>query len=327
MSGGDDHDVLAGSAGKDTLDGGGGTDAFAAGGDDDSVKAKDGRRDLLISCGSGKDAVEADASDPKARDCEPGGTTPPPPPPPSADLSVSLTDNVDPVVEGDPVEYRFRVDNAGPSTATGVTVATTVPADATVAPAAGCSQAGSVVTCSVGDVAAGASATGALTVTHGSTGTKTVTSQVDSPVADPVAGNDSAAQTTTVAARPTPQGADLSVAVDAAPSATTLVNVPYTVTVRNAGPEAADGVSLRMVVDPAWSTINRPAGCSQSMFPVTAVTCSLGTLAAGDSATRVMGVIWGDPGNRTVQATVTAASPADPAAGNNSETETTTVSN
>jgi hypothetical protein len=175
-------------------------------------------------------------------------------------------------------------------------------------------------------VASGASATGVLTVTHGSTGTKTVTSVVDSPVADPAAGNDSAAQTTTVEARPAPQGADVSVSVSAAPTALSFVDVPYTVTVSNAGPEAAQGVSLAMEPDPAWNAISRPAGCPQSMFPVTKVTCSLGTLAAGESVNRVMGVSWGEAGNRTVKATVTSTGPADPAAANNSETETTTVS-
>ena len=195
LTGSSADDVLAGLGGKDTLDGGAGADTFLAGADDDAVKARDSRRDLLISCGSGKDSLTADANDPRARDCE-GGSTPPPAP--KADLSVTLTDNVDPVVEGDAVEYRFRVDNAGPSAATGVTVATTVPADATVAPASGCSQAGSVVTCAVGDVASGASATGVLTVHHGSPGAKTVTSVVDSAVEDSNAANDSATQTTTV---------------------------------------------------------------------------------------------------------------------------------
>jgi hypothetical protein len=182
------------------------------------------------------------------------------------------------------------------------------------------------VTCALGAVASGASATGVLTVTHGSTGEKTVTSVVDSPVEDPVAGNDSASQTTLVAARPAPQGADLSVSVAADPATPTFASVPYTVTVANAGPQSADGVSLVMEVDPAWSAIARPTGCTQSMFPVTRVTCSLGTLASGESATRVMGVSWGEAGNRTVQARVTATSPADPVAANNSETETTTVS-
>ena len=105
-------DVLAGLGGKDTLEGGAGADAFFAGADADVVKALDGRRDFLISCGGGKDSLSADTKDPKARDCE-GGTTPPRPA--EADLSVTLTDNVDPVIEGDAVEYRFRVDNAGPT--------------------------------------------------------------------------------------------------------------------------------------------------------------------------------------------------------------------
>ena len=71
---------------------------------------------------------------------------------------------------------------------------------------------------------------------------------------------------------------------------------------------------------------DRPAaGCTQTMFPTTKVTCSLGTLAAGESVTSVLGVSWGEAGDRTVKATVRPASPADPVAADNSETETTTV--
>ena len=81
-----------------------------------------------------------------------------------------------------------------------------------------------------------------------------------------------------------------------------------------------------MEVDPAWSAISRPSGCPQTMMPVTRVTCSLGTLAAGESATRVLGVSRGEAGDRTVKGTVTGTGPADPAAADNSETETTTVS-
>jgi uncharacterized repeat protein (TIGR01451 family) len=323
VAGGDHDDLLSGSGGKDTLEGGGGADVFLGGADDDTVKALDGKRDLLISCGSGKDGLSADAKDPKARDCE-GGTTPPPPP--AADLSVALTDSVDPVVEGDPVDYRFRVDNAGPNAATDVTVAITVPADATVAPASGCSQAGSVVTCAVGDVASGASAAGVLTVRHGSPGAKSVTSVVDSPVADPNAANDSATESTTVEPEPAPAGADLSVSVSAPATASSLTNVNYATTVTNAGPLAANGVSLVFDIDESWAAINRPAGCTQSMFPTTRVTCALGTLAAGDSVNRVLGVSWSEAGDQTVAATVSGASPVDPAAANNSETETTSVS-
>ena len=83
-------------------------------------------------------------------------------------------------------------------------------------------------------------------------------------------------------------------------------------------------MSLVFDIDEAWSAISRPAGCTQSMFPTTKVTCNLGSLASGASVSRVLGVSWGEAGNRTVKATVS-STPADPAAANNTETETTTV--
>jgi hypothetical protein len=92
-----------------------------------------------------------------------------------------------------------------------------------------------------------------------------------------------------------------------------------------AGPLAADRVSLVMDVDESWAVVNRPAGCTQTMFPTTKVTCSLGSLAAGDSATKVLGVSWSDAGDQTVKATVSATGPADPDLADNAETETTTV--
>ena len=323
VAGGDGHDLLGGGAGNDTLEGGAGADTFLAGADADVVKAVDGTRDLLISCGGGKDSLAADTKDPKARDCE---GAPAPPAPPRADLSVSLADDPDPVVEGEAVEYRFGVANAGPDAATGVTVAATLPADAAVEPASGCTTAGAVVTCSLGDVPSGGSAAGALTVRYGSPGSKAVTSTVDSAVEDPNAANDTAAETTTVEPQPAPSGADLSVSVSDSPDpVATLENVAYTVDVSNAGPLTADGVSLVLDIDESWSAINRPSGCTQTLFPTTKVTCSLGSLAAGGSVSKVLGVSWGEAGDQTVKATVSATGPVDPDATDNTETETTTV--
>jgi hypothetical protein len=84
-------------------------------------------------------------------------------------------------------------------------------------------------------------------------------------------------------------------------------------------------VSLVFDIDEAWNTISRPAGCTQSTFQTTKVTCSLGSLAAGASASKVLGVSWGVAGDRTVKATVSSTT-ADPTAANNSETEHTSVS-
>jgi uncharacterized repeat protein (TIGR01451 family) len=229
------------------------------------------------------------------------------------------------VVEGNAVEYHFSVANAGPAKATGVTVATTLPADATADPATGCAAAASVVTCTLPDVASGATAGGALVVRYASAGAKSVTSVAHSAVEDSNPANDSATQTTQVDPKPAPTGADLSVAVDGAPTAAQLANVNYATTVANAGPLAADAVSLVFDIDESWSAIARPAGCTQSTFPTTKVTCNLGSLAAGASVTKVLGVSWGEAGDQTVKATVSSAT-TDPTAANNSETEHTAVS-
>jgi uncharacterized repeat protein (TIGR01451 family) len=320
LLGGDGHDILRGGAGNDVLDGGAGADAFLAGAGNDVVRARDGRRDGLISCGSGRDSATVDDRDPRSHECETVSRQA------QADLSLSLTDAPDPVGEGQAVEYRFTVANAGPDTATGVTVATTLPADATAEPGSGCSAAGAVVTCSLPDVPAGGSAGGALTVRHGSPGTKTVTSAVHSQTLDGNPANDSATETTTVEPKAPPAGADLSVSVSDNPDpVAVLENVAYTVQVSNSGPSAADGVSLVMDVDESWSVITRPSGCTQTMFPTTKVTCSLGSLAAGDSVTKVLGVSWSDTGDQTVRATVSGSGPADPDPTDNAETETTTV--
>ena len=78
-------------------------------------------------------------------------------------------------------------------------------------------------------------------------------------------------------------------------------------------------------VDESWSSITRP-GCTLSMFPTTVVTCPVGTLAAGASATREIRVSWSDSAVQTVRARVSSTGPVDPVPTNNSETETTTVS-
>jgi uncharacterized repeat protein (TIGR01451 family) len=327
LSGGDGHDALLGGGGEDTLDGGAGSDAFLGGSDADVVNAKDDRRDAFIDCGAGKDSLTSDArKDPKGRDCEGGVTPPPPPPAPKADLAVSLTDSADPVVLGSTVEYHYTVQNAGPAAATGVMVSTTLPADATADAASGCATDAGVVTCSVGDLASGATAAGTIVVRYAASGSKSVTSVVSSAVEDSDAANNTATQTTQVEPKPAPTGADLSVSVTGTPAAVAqLVDVSYATAVTNAGPEGADGVSLVFDIDEAWSLISRPAGCTQSTFPTTKVTCNLGSLASGATASKVLGVSWGVAGDRTVKATVNATA-ADPAAANNSETEHTSVS-
>jgi uncharacterized repeat protein (TIGR01451 family)/LPXTG-motif cell wall-anchored protein len=87
--------------------------------------------------------------------------------PPSADLGIDKTDG-DAVVDaiGDTIGYRLTVTNAGPSAATGV-VATDVldPRLRFAASDDGCTAADQTVTCPVGDLAAGATASRSFTAT------------------------------------------------------------------------------------------------------------------------------------------------------------------
>ena len=88
---------------------------------------------------------------------------------PSADLSIAMTDSPDPAFTGYPLSYELAVANAGPSATTGVQVADTLPAGASfvsATPSQGsCSQAGGVVSCSLGAMADGANATIQVEVT------------------------------------------------------------------------------------------------------------------------------------------------------------------
>src|SRR5207247_1918041 len=58
-------------------------------------------------------------------------STPTPTPTPMANLSVTKTDSPDPVTEGDNLTYTIMVHNAGPQTATGVTMTDVLPPDTT----------------------------------------------------------------------------------------------------------------------------------------------------------------------------------------------------
>jgi hypothetical protein len=67
-------DVMRGGGGDDHIGGGvdePGRDVFLGGGGDDFCDAKDGRRDVRIDCGGGRDdALRPDSFDPRSRRCE-----------------------------------------------------------------------------------------------------------------------------------------------------------------------------------------------------------------------------------------------------------------
>ena len=78
----------------------------------------------------------------------------------NADLAISKTDSPDPAVAGEPLTYTLDVDNNGPHIALDVIVTDTLPVGVSfVSGSAGCTAAGQIVTCELGNMASGDSET------------------------------------------------------------------------------------------------------------------------------------------------------------------------
>jgi uncharacterized repeat protein (TIGR01451 family) len=246
----------------------------------------------------------------------------------SADLSVSKSDQFDPVAVGDELAYSIVVSNSGPTAATGVTVTDTLPAGTTflsATPTQGtCGQAAGVVTCDLGTMSAFSGEFIDLRVTApGTVGdiTNEVTVAANEPDPDPV--DNDATQTTSIV----PVSADLSVAKNDFVDPVLLGgDVSYTITVSNSGPYAATGVSLvDDLPDGVTFVSSSPSAptCSESAGTVT---CALGSLARGASTNVIVTVTAPNAAtDLTNTATVSATAPADPNTANNTDSETTLV--
>jgi uncharacterized repeat protein (TIGR01451 family) len=125
--------------------------------------------------------------------------------PGDADLSITKTDSPDPVVAGSNLTYTIKVENPATSTgpATNVVVMDTLPSGVDYVSATGgsCQKSGSTVTCDLGQVNAGSTATVTIVVKTKKPGTLSNTAGVSSPE-DIVLANNSATATTTVSSKP-----------------------------------------------------------------------------------------------------------------------------
>lgn len=127
-------------------------------------------------------------------------------PQPGSDLEVAKKDASDPVTAGTRVTYAITVKNNGPDRATGVRVTDTLPATTSFVSASAsqgnCTGRGPV-TCNLGALASGETATVTLVVVARRAGTITNTARVAANQADAVTANNVATETTTVNPRPT----------------------------------------------------------------------------------------------------------------------------
>ena len=141
-----------------------------------------------------------------------------------ADLVLGMTGPVTPITTGESVSHNLVVTNNGPSDAVGVTIMDSAPAGSvidTIPP--GCTEAAGTISCSMGTLAVGGSATANITLHFTSPGDFLISAQVSATTADPLLINNSAAVslTNTASAEPVP-GMPLPLAIGTALSLTIL---------------------------------------------------------------------------------------------------------
>jgi uncharacterized repeat protein (TIGR01451 family) len=121
---------------------------------------------------------------------------------PCADLAIVKCDVPDPAAVGRPLIFALCARNLGPQGAPGVVVTDSLPAGVTyvsATPSQGsCAEAAGVVTCSLGSLAAGATATVGVRVTPTMTGTLSNTATITGAVRDDNPANDQSTSTTLV---------------------------------------------------------------------------------------------------------------------------------
>jgi uncharacterized repeat protein (TIGR01451 family) len=122
--------------------------------------------------------------------------------------------------------------------------------------------------------------------------------------------------------------ADLSVTkTDSPDPAKAGGTLTYTIVVTNNGPATATGVSMtdQLPKQAGFGAVTTTRGTCMHKPSKNTVTCTLGSMASGTSATIVITVRPTNPGTLTNTATVTASAPGDPNSANNRAVATTTV--
>ncbi len=199
------------------------------------------------------------------------------------DLELSMSDSPDPVIAGGTIRYDVVVENLGSGMAKNVHLDDTLPTDVALVSATpsqgSCISTATSVTCQLGNIMNGGSATISIVVRRNVEGEITNTASVVADQTETDLTNNSASEITTVV-----PGADLIVTQSADQVRYTSGDtVHMTVNVQNAGPYATSGVTLSHLVPPGLSVVSRTP--NQGTFDTAFNTWTIGELASGASAT------------------------------------------
>jgi uncharacterized repeat protein (TIGR01451 family) len=242
---------------------------------------------------------------------------------PAADLELTkVADNAAPGAGGT-VVFTLQLTNHGPSVAVNAQVTDTLPASLTLLSAPDCAVSGSTVTCAAGSLASGASRSFPITARVDAPGDVTNIATATSETPDPIAANNTDATTVSAGAvtppppppSPPESSADLVVSKRALGAALVGRSLRYEVKVENRGPSTASAVALTDAL-PGQLELVAATATQGSCSGTQAVTCALGDIASGASATVTLTATPQRTGSVTNTATVTSSTP-DPDPGSN----------
>lgn len=216
--------------------------------------------------------------------------------------------------------WTITVANAGPDPATNVVLTDNFTGGTFVsaAPSQGTCAGTGPVTCTLGTIASGGTATVTLTLNGNTVGNITNSASVTATETDPNAGNNSAAATTT----PVTAASDLSIAVS---GPTGTVNsgsaVAYVIAVTNNGPDAASGATVTDTL-PSGTTMSSFSGTGWNCTGTTTVTCTSTTAVPNGGSFPTLTINSTAPATTpaTNSVSVTPAGSTDLASGNNGST-------
>ena len=254
-----------------------------------------------------------------------------PPPGPTADLSLTMSDSPDPVMGLQSLTYTLSISNAGPSTATSVSVSHTLPAGAVFVSGGGsgwsCSESGGIVSCTRASLAVAAAPPLSVVVTAPSTGGPLQSAaSVTASETDPDPSDNSDTETTTLNSVPT---AELAITKAATGEAVWGRALGYTIAVTNNGPNAANGATVTDVFPSSLTSVSWTCAASGGSSCPASGSGNISTLVnllSGGTATFSVSttVVVGAAGPIVNTASVAApGGVADPVLSNNSDTETT----
>jgi len=232
----------------------------------------------------------------------------------ASDLDLHVSKIVDDATpnEGQTVNYTVTVTNNGPAQATSVSLDDMLPAGltpGTVTPSAGTSW--SAPTWTIGTLSNGSSATLDIqaTVDVGTAGS-TITNTITGVVLDQTDSNATGDSLSVDITVPTPT-ADLSLTKTVDIATPTIGNtVSFTLSVANAGPSSASGVTVLDLLPTGYTYVGHLAGAG--VYDSGTGVWSVGSVLAGESATLVISATVDITGDYINVAEITAANEPDP---------------